>query len=119
MHIDPNESYATKYIDQPGLKIVLPENKGAQEDLAVGKGYYYKDMRGLPSYDEINPSTFGKACFSASCECCQGWMLSPPRVGLTPQPTRRAGPRWKGIELQDYDGLTLAERRYLLGSKKR
>lgn len=117
MHLDPNESYSTKYIDQPGLSIVLPENKNAQEDLAVGKGYYYKDMRGLPSYDEINPSTFGKSCFSASCECCQGWMRSQ-RGGSTPQPTRRAGPRWKGIDLQDYDGLTLAERRYLLGGKR-
>lgn len=119
MHIDPNESYATKYIDQPGLNIVLPENKGAQENLAIEKGYYYKDMRGLPSYDEINPSTFGKACFSASCECCQGWMRSPPKAGLSPQTKRRAGPGWKGIELQDYDGLTLAERRYLLGGKRR
>lgn len=118
MYLDPNESYSTKYIDQPGLSTVLPENKGVQEDLAVGKGYYYKDMQGLPSYDDVNPSarTFGKACYSKDCECCQGWIRSQRGPE---QRVRPSGPRWKGIELQDYDGLTLAERRYLLGGKRR
>lgn len=119
MYLDPNEAYATKYIDQTGLSIVLPENKSVQEDLAVGKGYYYKEMRGLPSYEEINPSsqTFGKACYSASCECCQGW-IGARRVAPSPQRSQKSVPRWKGIELQDYDGLTLQERRYLLAGKR-
>lgn len=120
MYLDPNETYSTKYIDQTGLSIVLPENKSVQEDLAVGKGYYYKEMRGLPSYDEINPSaaTFGKACYSASCECCQGWISSRRVAPTTPQRSQKSVPRWKGIELQDYDGLTLQERRYLLAGKR-
>lgn len=123
LYIDPNESYSTKYIDQTGLNLVLPENKSSQEDLAVRKGYYYKDLRGLPTYDEISPSAFGKACFSASCECCQGWM-NAQTGGLIPRPQRPQRPRpqtnsrWKGIELQDYDGLTLAERKHLLRGKR-
>lgn len=116
MYLDPNKSYFTKYIDQPGLSILSEEEMSLQEDLAVRKGYYYKDMGGLPSYDEVDLFGFGKACFSADCRCCQGWMRTQ-RNGPSPQRQQQERPRWRRIELQDYDGLTLAERRYLVKSR--
>lgn len=118
MYLDPNENYSTMYVDQAGLSFVRPKEAEFQKELAISKGYYYhKDMTGLPSYDEISLIQFGNACFSADCCCCQGWIRSQ-REASTPQRTRRQVPRWRGIDLQDYDGLTLEERRYLVRTRK-
>lgn len=114
MYIDPNLGYDTTYIDQAGLKVIPANEMDYQKEIAIKKGYYYHDM-GLPGYDEISLFKYGSACYAADCRCCQGWIRSRrPQTQRSRRQSTRQRPQIPEIQLQDYDGLTLEERRYIL-----
>lgn len=110
MFIDPNLGYDTTYIDQAGLNVTPADEMDYQKEIAINKGYYYHN-HGLPAYDEISIASnifkYGSPCYAAECRCCQGWIRSSRR------PVRRR-PQVPEVQLQDYDGLTLEERRHIL-----
>ena len=127
-YIDPGSNYRTTYMDSAWIQVTDLHTHERMKQLAIERGDYFVPSGDLPPYDCV-PVTRSNvravdACYS--CACCRSWMArlleehGGRDLGLVvpepPQPPSRTlpGAELRQPRLQDFDGLTLEQRRRLV-----